>query len=152
MTRRAPIALLLAAAATAAACAAFRPGKFEPDERVPAGEAVPTAALDDVHDEMHELAVRTMEVDRLLRDANPAPAERAHIAQVLLEMQTIAGRLDSPRAVNAHPALAAHAADFRSELGAARNGVLAEPPNYYLAGTIAGSCAGCHGPEFQRRR
>lgn len=104
---------------------------------------------DDLHTAMWELAGRTHEINRILRTADAtSAADRDLVVKLLDEMLMVSERLGTDSARAGHPVLSRNIDGFRADVRLARNGAAANPPNYFLAGSIAGACANCHGPGY----
>jgi hypothetical protein len=67
---------------------------------------------------------------------------RKEIAELLAQLENTAMRLDLKAHGMNHSDISLGA--FRSEIRAARAGAERDPPDYYFAGRVAGSCAYCH--------
>lgn len=105
---------------------------------------------------MHVLARASVELDRLLREDPPPEATvdmKSEAIRLLLEMEKAASDLDTGVTTN-HPVLDENLSLFREDLAAARAAVEMDAPNYFLAGSVAGSCLlYCHtGDRAARRR
>jgi hypothetical protein len=97
---------------------------------------------------MRRLAHATVRLDALLRTSTGAP-ERAAVLAELDAMVAAAAALDITDVSN-HPLLDANLDRFRADLATARAAATGEPPNYFLAGALGGSCAYCHGRDEAR--
>jgi len=98
---------------------------------------------DELRTKMWSLATHVRDLQTAFAEGKPATADgRAEIARILGSMEETAMSLDA-RAYTRHHADASLGA-FRSELRAAREGAERDPPEYYFAGRISGSCAYCH--------
>lgn len=96
----------------------------------------------EVREEMRAMTRAAVSLDRLLRESG-ARAERSEILRLLDEMDAAMSELDRGAPSN-HPIMDANLALLRRDLRAARDRAAADPPDLYLAGTIAGSCRYCH--------
>ena len=116
-----------------------------PDPEVPA-----TFGVADLHDEMWRLARDVERINVIMRrnDAPLTEAEQAEILALLESLEAHAQRLAERDARTVHPVLGENIELFRSDLAIAKRNAAATPPNFYMAGTIAGTCAYCHGLEF----
>jgi len=132
------VGLLAAATAAIVGChgstAHIRQYTYPPDFRYIEQHELSTA--------MGRLAVGVDGLNRLLRPAGPPPAPAAVVAQ-LDELQSIASRLTGTVGTN-HPWLDKNLPTFRRDIELAKRAAGHDPPNYYLAGTIAGACDYCH--------
>jgi hypothetical protein len=95
---------------------------------------------------MKRLAVSSRRLSEILRDSAPATeAERAEVVALLREMEAAAGELNGTVKRSNHPLIDANLPRFQRDVSAARVAADKDPPYYFLAGTIAGSCLQCHG-------
>ena len=74
----------------------------------------------------------------------PNPRQREAIIDELRRMEDIAVELGSGPTQTNHLFIDEHIDDFKSEVRRARLDVEGDPPSYYRAGRLAGSCRGCH--------
>jgi hypothetical protein len=105
--------------------------------------------LDDaqIHSVMGRLAVGVRSLDALLAEGAPREeARRERVIEVLREMERASRALGSGDARSNHPRLDEGIDAFRERVAAARRGAEAQPPDYYLAGTVSGACRYCHHP------
>lgn len=140
--------LALVMGACAVAAPAVRKVTYAPDLRYLAGRQVSEV--------MGTLAKAAVELDALLRDETPAtPAAdlRGEVVRLLQVMEGAASDLDAGPTTN-HPVLDENLGLFRADLAAAREAAEVDPPNYFLAGSVAGSCLlYCHtGDRAHQRR
>jgi hypothetical protein len=122
-------------------------------ERIPAGTdplPPPSASeMETLHGSMREMANRVQKIDAMLRGVEPkTPEERRDVVRLLHEVEVIANQLSAENVRSVHPKIAHNIDAFRDDIQRARIYAEADPPNYYLAGTLAGACANCHGPGF----
>lgn len=120
--------------AACAAAPAVRKLTYAPDLRYLAGRQVTEI--------MQVLAKASVELDALLRDEPPVPETtdvKAEVIRLLMEMEKAASDLDAGPTTN-HPVLDENLGLFRQDLAAAREAAEVDPPNYFLAGSVAGSC------------
>ena len=133
---------LLAASVATAACVRY--------VAVQAPDAAPAPMYDEqkLHTAMTDMAVRVREIRMVLsKGSPPSPEARAELARLLDEIDRIATRL-SPDDIRAtHPALAFSLDEFLGDVRMSKRAVAAEPPDYFLVGTISGACAACHGND-----
>lgn len=140
--------LVLLLGACAAAAPAVRKVTYAPDLRYLAGRQVSEV--------MSALAKAAVDLDGLLRE-DAAPKEgvdvRAEVIRLLQVMESAASDLDAGPTTN-HPVLDENLGLFRADLAAAREAAEVDPPNYFLAGSVAGSCLlYCHtGDRAGKRR
>ena len=94
---------------------------------------------------MWELADHVAQLDRRMRE--PGSGGDDVKEQVLLEltgMQRAAAALGPGGWPSNHPEVSRNIDRFRQDLDAARHAAELDPPNYFLAGSIAGACTSCH--------
>ena len=72
------------------------------------------------------------------------PYQREEIIKLLRAMETQADRLGAGATVTNHLVIDKHIDEFKADLLRARRDVEKEPPNYYRAGRLYGSCQACH--------
>lgn len=77
----------------------------------------------------------------------PTEAERQEIDRLLGEMTRVSRALGPGGWPSNHPVVSRGVERFRLDLAAARRAVQLDPPVYYLAGSVAGSCLHCHGRD-----
>ena len=71
-------------------------------------------------------------------------SNRERIIDILREMENEAVNLGAGTQKTNHLLIDDNIDQFRYDVRAAREAVEAEPPNYYLAGRLSGSCLACH--------
>jgi len=93
---------------------------------------------------MEHLAVAVDRLNGLLRSdrTGDATLQGAVVAE-LGEIGSIAGQLAGATGTN-HPWLDHNLGAFQRDIDLARRAATHDPPNYYLAGSIAGACGYCH--------
>lgn len=110
---------------------------YPPDFRYIAPHELSTA--------MGRLALAVDRLDDLLR---PGPAGgdalQAQVVGQLRELAGIASELTAGSVGTNHPWLDHNIESFRLDVELARRAATHDPPNYYLAGSIAGACGYCH--------
>lgn len=113
---------------------------------VQAPDSPPAPMIDEgaVQEAMTGMAVRVREIRMIMAAGPPGPAERAELSRLLGEIEQIAGRLSPDTVRGAHPALAFSLDEFLDDVRMAKRAVAANPPDYFLVGTISGACAACH--------
>ena len=70
--------------------------------------------------------------------------ERERIISLLQQMEEEAIQLGAGTQKTNHLFIDENIDQFKYDIEAARKAVAAEPPNYYLAGRLSGSCIACH--------
>jgi hypothetical protein len=97
---------------------------------------------------MWQLADATTALDRVMRQPGALDtARRAEVRRLLAAMLVTTSTLQTQGRPTNHPLISDHLEEFERNLIQARTGVEAEPPNYYLVGTVSGACLTCHSPE-----
>lgn len=129
---------LAAAASLALGCGGLRFAAYPPDF-----SWVPEQQVDSA---MRALARDVSELDAILR-AHPIPdvPQRARVLALLGRMEASAASIEAPGTGTNHPVLDHGLARFRANLVDARSAAEAEPPSYFRAGRVSGSCLACHG-------
>lgn len=104
-----------------------------------------------VRSTMWVLAAEIEKLEQLLRTRaqRPTEAQRAAVRGVLSRMRAAAGNLDQAGRSSQHPMVDDNLVHFTDRLDRALRNVDRDPPNYYLASTIAGACFMCHGETSQ---
>ena len=136
-----------------AACAPRQ--AFDNPERprpTPPPDAPRAFDVEDVHASMWKMARAVERVNVIMRrsDTPLTSIEQQEVLHLLDEMEVVATRLATDGARDAHPLLGKNIDLFRADLALSRRTAAANPPNFYMAGTIAGACAYCHGPGFDK--
>jgi hypothetical protein len=93
------------------------------------------------------LAAEVKRLDELLRvPADPHDARLQHeVRDALRRMAAAVEQIDQPgRTTTQHPALDRHLQRFAERLTLAQRGAAHDPPNYFYASTLSGSCFLCH--------
>lgn len=99
----------------------------------------------DVRSRMWTLAHSSRSLKALLAGNGALTSEQhAEVIRLLREMQTAAAQLDPPGQRTNHPLLDRNIEAFRRDVGLALRAADQDPPNYFLAGSVAGSCSYCH--------
>jgi hypothetical protein len=109
----------------------------------PSFEYIDPARLDSA---MWRLASEMQHLDRALRHpAGDSAAQQSQVAEILSRMEQAADGIATPGRVTQHPLLNRNLPHFREQLQRARADVERQPPSYFSATTLAGSCWACHG-------
>lgn len=92
------------------------------------------------------LAGEVKRLDELLSvPADPHDARLQHeVRDALRRMAAAVEQIDQPGQTTQHPALDRHLHRFGERLTLARRGAAHDPPNYFYASTLSGSCFLCH--------
>ncbi len=100
----------------------------------------------EVRGEMERLAADIQRLDDLLRNGEPAgPAQNGQVIAVLVSIRSTIDRLQPAGQKTGHALIDQHLARFRDDVDRARRAAQHQPPNYFFAGNITGSCLYCHG-------
>jgi len=103
---------------------------------------------DQVQSAMWQMADGVNRLDVAMRQPPPVDeARRQQIRELLAQTDAAAAALEAHGRPTNHPLLADRLDAFRREIALARAGVDLEPPSYYLVGSVAGACLGCHDTE-----
>jgi hypothetical protein len=96
---------------------------------------------------MWQLADAVTKLNNTLHDEEGVPSDekQQEVVDYLTTMAAVAASLEAPGRRSNHPMIDTHIDDFRRDVEAARRSAELNPPNYYLAGAVAGSCMYCHG-------
>ena len=100
-----------------------------------------------IHSSMWMLAAEVQRLDELLRtapDSANLAAQRA-IQSGLRRMAVAVEQIDHPGRTTQHSALNLHLSRFAQRIANAQRGADRNPPNYFYASTLSGSCFLCHG-------
>lgn len=93
---------------------------------------------------MRTLAESAVAVEAELRGvAAPDLSARARIVAALERMLSSARTLETQRPTN-HPLLDANITAFTRDVEAAKAAATADPPSFFLAGSVSGACRYCH--------
>ena len=132
------LALLFAFVGCETGFAGLRATTFPPDLSYLPAERIRTV--------MWVLAAETQRLEGLLNlPDETAPANRrVEVSKSLGRMQVAMRTLDEPGRINQHPVVNQNFSRFLGRLERAKRGVDRDPPNYFYAISIAGSCAFCH--------
>lgn len=101
-----------------------------------------------LHTQMQAMAAHASRIDEILRDEHPPGTARAEVVVEIKAISAIAHALSVDDARTVHPVLWRNIDKFRADVDLAARQAQAEPPNFFLAGTVAGACAYCHGTGF----
>lgn len=103
----------------------------------------------DVTSAMWRLARDVRALKTLLGGATDlSPQSHQEVIRLLRDMEATASEIDPKGRRSTHPRIDSNIGAFRRDLAMARQAAEHEPPNYFLAGNVAGSCSYCH--EGQR--
>jgi len=95
---------------------------------------------------MSQIAAQVAALNALLRKPGaPDEITRAQIVQRLQALDAAAQRLGPGGWPSNHPRIADHAQRFQRDIALALSAAQQEPPQYFFAGSLSGSCSICHG-------
>lgn len=139
---RSPVRLLCLAVLLAPACVAPTAGQLR-EHTYP--QAFQYIARQELHTAMGRLARSAYQLDERLRDDATLDAEdQAEVVRLLQDMEATAKDLADGSASTNHPLIDRNLPGFVRNIEQARKAAEAEPPSYFLAGTVTGSCVACH--------
>ena len=102
-------------------------------------------ATEDVRTSMHVMAAFAQSLDAALRaDATDEAARQQQVLGALDGMFAAASDLRPSGETSNHPMLDKRLPMFLRDVQLARGAAASTPPSYFLAGSVAGSCAACH--------
>ena len=102
----------------------------------------------DVRSAMWQLARDVAALDKLMRQSGPVDvARRAEARRLLMAMTDATTELRTDGRPSNHPVIGEHVEAFRGDLAWALAGVDAEPPSYYLVGSVSGAYLTCHASD-----
>lgn len=132
-------ALVLGAVACADLVAKMRRVTYPPDFRYIERSQLQSA--------MWRLAYDVRELDQLMRTPPIDAARHDATVRLLNDLLVATDALRGGGRPTNHPLLTDHVGRFRLDVSLALAGVQADPPSYYLVGSVTGACLGCHGPS-----
>ena len=119
------------------AFALIRQATYPPDFNYVSGE--------ELRDSMSNLGYLMQRLDEILEPAESGqPVQQQEVIAVLGNIERIGTNLRAGEAGSNHPFLEDHMSDFVVNVGRARIQAMGNPPEYYLAGRVAGGCVNCH--------
>ncbi|MFK7895626.1 MAG: hypothetical protein AB8G23_07300 [Myxococcota bacterium] len=140
-----PLLALATLAAFALGCVTETPaGPFRTTMAAPDLEYIPPAKIKTT---MWVLAAEIKHLERLIDESSSADihAKRPMVVASLERMRLAARNLDQPGRSSQHPIINQHLERFVRRLERARIAAERNPPNFFPASTVAGSCFVCHG-------
>ena len=94
---------------------------------------------------MQQFAWYTTLLDNSLQDTLPVPAEqRLNAISILHKMENLSHELGEQNLSSNHNIVSFNIRQFRQNIVNARDALLQDPPNYYLAGSVTAYCLNCH--------
>ncbi len=94
---------------------------------------------------MRQMADAVTRLENAIRSApSQDKIDRATVVSELRTLETLASTLHTEKGYSTDPVLDKHMSTFLDDVALAREQAEMQPPNYFLAGHIAGSCAACH--------
>ncbi len=99
----------------------------------------------DLRNSMHQLNTRLVFLESLFPvDTSPRLEIKKKVIEELDKISLIATEIRGKNEQTNHLVIDDHLDQFLSDISRAKLQVEANPPNYYYAGKITGSCSGCH--------
>ena len=95
---------------------------------------------------MHQLAIELSALDEIMRKEPRTAGDQAEIVAILTRMRGFSRELTRVPHSN-HPRIDRYAPVLQRDLERALHDARRDPPNYYFAGEVAGSCSYCHVPR-----
>lgn len=96
---------------------------------------------------MWRLGAGVAELDRLLRaEHSGEEPPRGEVVATLQALQAAAQELGPAGWPSNHPRIGDNVGRFQAEVAAALAAARRDPPQYFLAGSLAGACGLCHRP------
>ena len=94
---------------------------------------------------MRQMADAVSRLENTIRGAStPTAIDQQTVVNELRTLETLGASLHATRGYSTDPVLDKHMEAFLDDVSLAREQAEMRPPNYFLAGHIAGSCAACH--------
>lgn len=93
---------------------------------------------------MYSMAVELRQLDALITAETDSGLVQTRVVAILEEINRLASSLDQDGKPSNHPAIDARLDDFLKQVSRASLMAQLEPPNYYEAGRLSGSCSACH--------
>ena len=94
---------------------------------------------------MRQMADAVARLEKAIREApSPDKVDQAAVVGDLKALEALASSLHAKKGYTTDPLLDKHMSNFLDDVALAREQAEQNPPNYFLAGHIAGSCAACH--------
>ncbi|MCP4077728.1 MAG: hypothetical protein GY744_16270 [Gammaproteobacteria bacterium] len=105
---------------------------------------------DNLTSTMQQFAWYTTLLDNSLQDTHPVPdSERLNAISILHKMEKLSHDLGEQNLSSNHNIVSFNINQFRQNIINARDGLMMEPPNYYLAGSVSAYCLNCHALKNQ---
>lgn len=98
----------------------------------------------EVQTTMHAFAREVLAVEQLLRKEQKTAEDQQAVVAALNRMDEAAAELALSGQGSNHPIFDRYLEDLRRDIAAARVAAGQDPPDYFLAGSITGSCVACH--------
>ncbi len=94
---------------------------------------------------MRQMADAVTRLEKAIRSApSPEAVDQKTVVGELQVLEKLASSLQTQKGYSTDPLLDKHMSAFIDDVTLAREQAQKQPPNYFLAGHIAGSCAACH--------
>jgi len=107
---------------------------------------------DNLTSTMQQFAWYTTLLDNSLQNTLPVPeSQRLNAISTLRKMEKLSHELGEDNLSSNHSIVSFNIKRFRQNIINARDGLLIDPPNYYLAGSVSAYCLNCHALKRQPR-
>ncbi len=107
---------------------------------------------DNLTSTMQQFAWYTTLLDNSMQDTLPVPDfQRLEAISILQKMEKLSHDLGEDNLNSNHNIVSFNIKQFRQNIINARDGLLMEPPSYYLAGSVSAYCLNCHALSRQPR-
>lgn len=130
------IASMVLAACSSDFAATVRSVTYPPDFVYVSGDQLRTR--------MSNLGSRLAQLDNALVENELRQPDQEEVLALLRDIEEIGSRLQAGEAGASHPFLEDEMPRFVNDIARARMAASLDPPQYYLAGRVAGSCVNCH--------
>ncbi|MEZ4270035.1 MAG: hypothetical protein R3C68_00910 [Myxococcota bacterium] len=98
----------------------------------------------EIHQAMHDISRTVRRLDEMLRLPVENGVDSQEVIMLLEQLQRSIASIKDEGDVSNRERVDAHLERFREDVSAALRGARAVPPNYFLAGSVTGSCRYCH--------
>ncbi len=120
-------------------------GAFEAIRKVTYPPDFNYISSDNLTSTMQQFAWYTTLLDNSMRDTLPVPeSQRLNAISILGKMEKLSHDLGEDNLSSNHNIVSFNITQFRQSIINARDGLLIDPPNYYLAGSVSAYCLNCH--------
>ena len=98
----------------------------------------------DVHESMQSITLTSLALNQEFKDTNEEAVSQERVVALLQELQSGLHGLKTPAHTANHPLFNENLERFRRDVELALMNAQKDPPNYYYAGSVSGSCLYCH--------